>query len=356
MEAGEDSESPRMWVPGSRLGARFLVGGLAVLTLVQISAVTGKNPVDAASYSLDFGAVYSDYGASLAGRTQGLAQQSLTLLRALVFPFGLVAFIAWFKKDRWVVVGFLAPMAVSSLLRGTDKEVVDILLCLLVAMYCHRMLDRRAVLMILAVPLAGALFVTRRLARFDDSLPPCLPSSSACFDYTSSVARAFGARAEIFSVFTTNYVTNGYEGLRRAFDLDWVPNFGVGHLPPVKRALCSATDSFCSIGDYQSTLTMAGWDSSSRWTSVYPVLANDLSFVLVPVYFAALGAVTAQCMRAWWGSRDPRGGAGLVLVTMFWVYSSANMQIAISLEWAVTTVVLLYIVPLRHAPRPVLQT
>ncbi|QKE85633.1 hypothetical protein [Arthrobacter sp. NEB 688] len=339
------------WAPRSTRGARALILGYAVLTVIYLYSTTGRNVLSPSAYSLDFGAVYADYGANLSTRTASQAVQVVTLLKAVVFPFALVTFFDRFRRDKVVVVGFLAPMAVSSIFRGTDKEVLDILLLLLVAMFCYRLLTWKSVATLALVPLAGALFVTRRLGRFDGSLPTCLPESSACFDYGSQVAQALGARAEIFSVFGTNYLTNGYQGLAYAFSLPWTPNFGLGHLPPVKRVLCSASETLCSTADYQSALTTFGWDTSARWTTAFPVLANDLSFWLVPLYTAFLGIVLARCLAGWRSGRDPRAAAGILLVTMFWVYSSANMQIAISLDWALATVALLYVSPLRKLRR-----
>ena len=99
--------------------------------------------------------------------------------------------------------------------------------------------------------------------------------------------------------------------------------------------------------DYQQSLTAIGWDARARWTSVHSVLANDLSFWLVPIYFMLVGVVLQRAVNAWSRSKDPTSGATIIVVTMFFVYSSANMQIAITFDWAAATILLLYVTPWR---------
>ena len=90
-----------------------------------------------------------------------------------------------------------------------------------------------------------------------------------------------------------------------------------------------------------------GWDSQNRWTTAYTVIANDFSFLIVPLYLFMLGVATRRLLNVWRLNRDAAAGAGLILVLAFWLYSSANMHLAITLDWAIATVALLYIVPWR---------
>lgn len=332
-------------LPSSVTRTRLLVAAYGAVSLLVLFVITGRSALDPNDYSLDFGQVYSDYGDALAARQVTPVQQGFMVVKAGLFPIALVAFVARFRTDRVVVALFLAPMLISSMFRGTDKELVDLVVLVVVAAALHGLLTRRMILVLTLVPVVLGLFLVRRLARFGGDLPPCLPKSVACFDYSSPVAQFFGARTEVLSIFLSNYLTNGYQGLSYAFDVGWEFGGGIGHLPPVARVLCSVAEPLCASGSYQEGLRSMGWDTSTRWTSVYPVLANDLSFWLVPLYLFLLGMVFSRCLSAWRAHQDAAGGAGIVLVTMFWVYSSANMQIAISLDWALATILFLYIAP-----------
>lgn len=339
-------------IPTTTFASRGIVIAHAVLTFIYLAAITGRVAINPADYSLNFGAVYTEYGLAIANRQLTLAVQIVTLVKACLFPLALVTFVDRFKSDKIVVAVFLIPMVVSSLFRGTDKEIADVIILLIVAAFLHGLLKWRVAAVLVSVPLAVQLFLTRRLERFRGDLPRCLPDSGVCFNYDSVTARLFGDRFEVLYVFITNYVTNGYQGLFNAFALTWQPNYGLGQLPPIKRTLCNALEIGCRVSDYQASLTASGWNASARWTTAYTVIANDVSFWLVPVWLLVLGAAFRRCLAMWDGARDAVAGAGIVLVTIFWVYSSANMQIAISLDWTLATVLLLYIAPWRRIGEP----
>jgi hypothetical protein len=234
-------------------------------------------------------------------------------------------------------------MIASSLLRGTDKELIDVFIVLFAALYYNGLLGRR---IWFVAPLAIVildLFLLRRLGRFSGNLPTCLPDSDACFHYNGFVARTFGQNFEILWVFVSNYIGQGYEGLTRAFALPFDFNFFVGHLPPLKRALCSFSGSLCDIPDYQTKLIAVGWDTTTRWETAYTIIANDFSFWLTPFYLFLLGVVYQTADRTWRSQKDIPSLAALFMILYFFIYSSANMQIAISLEWVMCTIVFLYI-------------
>lgn len=321
----------------------------AVLALTVTFLVTGRSALDVSAYSSNFGQVYTDYGAALATRQVSGVDQVITVLRASIFPFALIAFVSRFRTDVLASILFLGPMIISSLFRGTDKELTDVALLLLVALWLHGLLGKKALPFLAVVPVLAGLFLTRRLQRFDGELPLCLPRAGVCFDYGSWLSENFGPSYEVLAKFVTHYLTNGYQGLDYAFRLSWSPNWGLGHLPPVSRVICD-TAGFCAESSYQESLTQAGWDASAQWTSVYPILANDLSFWLVPLYLLFLGWLARRALESWRSERSATSGATLFLVVMFWFYSSINMQVGISLEWAFATVILFYASPLLAKP------
>ena len=322
-----------------------------VLTAIYLIGVTGKNPFLPSSYSLDFGRVYAEYGEHLKTRDYGLAFQVITFIKAMLFPFVLMAFFDRFKRDRIYIGIFLGTLTVSSLMRGTDKEFVDILILVGVALYYMGLLTRRVWLI---TPLITAMlyaFLLRRLGRFSGGLPRCLPQSEACFDYQGPLARTFGPDVEILWIFVCNYVSQGYQGLYLAMKLPFDFNFFLGHLPPLKRSVCVLVTSLCDVPEYNDKLMDIGWDTSTKWTTVYTFLANDFSFYLVPLYMFMLGVVFKNASQGWRVHKDIPSVCALFLVTQFFVYSSANMQIAISLDWAFSTILFIYVGLFRYIGR-----
>lgn len=337
--------------PQSNRAAYALILIFTILSFLNLFSITQKNPLEISSYSLDFGQVFAEFSENVRYRSTGLYEYILTILKAICFPFVLLIFADRFGRD-WIAVGaILAPLIISSLLRGTDKEIFDVMLLVGVTAYYRNLLGWRVLLYGSLVPIFFSLFLVRRLGRFSGSLPACLPDSNACFNYSSFLARVFGPDAEIIYVFVAHYLTQGYQALALSFKFSYDFNFFVGHLPPVKRSFCIALDYICNRPEYQEKLQSIGWDTSAHWTSVYPILANDFSFWLVPFYFLLLGSIYRRSVTFWENSRDIASLVALILITNFIVFSSANMQIAISLDWAISLILIVYVGLMRRQIR-----
>lgn len=325
-----------------------LIFAFLVLSALRIASITGKNPILPGSYSLDFGQVYQEFEQSLQQRNVGLFEIIITLSRALLYPSVLLLFLESFRSNRLIAISIAASFIVSGLLRGTDKEFVDLFVLAAVATYYHGLLTRRVILFAAIAPVILGSFLLRRLGRFDGTLPNCLPQSEACFYFHSFVAQTFGQNMEILWVFVSNYLTQGYQALYYAFQLQFDFNFLVGHLPALKHALCSFTGIGCDMLDYQDKLVGVGWDTQHRWTSVYPVIANDVSFWGVPIYMAFLGVVYSISIKSWKEHKDVFSLAALSVIAEFFIYSSANMQIAVTLDSVFATLVFIYLAPFRR--------
>ncbi|MFJ6131747.1 hypothetical protein [Janibacter terrae] len=314
----------------------------ALAMLTHLYLVTGKNPFSPSSYTAGLGETYLDFTQNQGVQAGGALLILITLLRAALFPFALMIFVDRFTRDKISISLLIVPLLVSSVLRGTDKEIFDVIVIGFVGAYLHGRLNKRALGFLVAVPAMLSLFVTRRQARFGDALPTCLPGGTACFDYDSWVGRTFGPSAEILYVFAANYATNGYQGLSMALSSPFNWNAGLGHMPPVKASACSLLNVACDMPDYQTQLLGQGWDTRTKWTSAYSLLANDLTFLLVPIYMLAFGLLFSRSLASWRRHQDAFSGCSLILITMLIVYASANLQITISLDWAVATIVFGY--------------
>lgn len=319
-------------------------------SILFMQLTTGQTLGTILSEGVQLDTIYTDYTTFLSERGDfNLKTQLLLLFKAGLFPIALVLLAANFQRSRIIVAVFFFPMIAFSLARGTDKETVDLFLIFaLMSLYYGKRYGKRLgkrlgfrVFVLSAIPILATLFVLRRFGRFAGNLPGCLPDSPACFNFESPLAQV-SPLLEVAYIFATQYITQGYEGLSIAFSLDFHFNFGLGHLPPVQRAICSGLSLGCDLVNYNETLYHAGWDTSYRWSSVYTYLANDLTWFFVPLYLFFIGWSLRLAEAEWLRRGNPSALAVIVLIGIFTLYSPANMQIGISMDWAFATIFLLY--------------
>lgn len=316
---------------------------LAILTAISIEIGTGRSMFALSSWSLDHAAVYESFQVRVQniGRLN-TGQQIVIIAKSILTPVGLVVFALHFRTYWWTSALFLLPIVASAFMRGTDKETFDAALLTLIAMLYYktgRRLLRYAPLFVVVVIW---LFIDRKVARYGGQLPTCLPNTLACMNYDSMAAK-ISPNLEFGLVILTSYLTNGYQGLAYAFHLPHDFTWGVGHLPPIKRIICQTAKIGCDTFGYNERLIGVGWDTRFRWSSAYTTLADDFSFYGIPLYMLFLGRATKLAEAAWATYKDPISLATLMLIGMFFAYSSANMQIAISLEWATAWIALVYL-------------
>ncbi len=314
----------------------------ATMSLIHMQAVTGQSFISALSGGLSFTTVYADYQEYIRdGISLSAVNRIIFLAKALIFPIALVLICQYYERSRLILALFFVPMAIFSLARGTDKETFDLVLMLGIVANYYGLRRRTKAIIFLAVLLVLYLFVLRKLGRFDENLPDCLADSVTCFNFDSPLSQV-SPLLEVGFVFGSHYVTQGYEGLNIAFGLDFEFNFGLGHLPPLKGMVCGILRVGCDVGNYSEKLLAAGWDTRYRWSTAYTTLANDFHWLLVPVYTFFIGWSLRLAEEDWRSRRSSSALSVIVLIGVFTFYSSANMQLAISLDWTVATVFLLY--------------
>ncbi len=314
----------------------------AVLSVIQMQIVTGQSVTSSLMSGLRFTTVYTDYqlyieqGVKISG-----AERVALMLKAVLFPVMLVLICRFYGKSSLILILFFVPMMLFSLARGTDKETTDIILILAIIAY-YKGTNRSTKFLLAFGALAVLwLFVLRKHGRFGNMMPNCLPGTVTCFDMDSMLAQ-ISPQLEIGYVLVTHYLTQGYEGLNIAFTLDFEFNFGLGHLPPIKSFICEIFKTGCDLQNFSDRLMLAGWDTRSKWSSVYTALADDLHWVFVPLYTFFIGWSLRLAEHEWKQRANPTALAVIVLIGIFTLYSSANMQLAISPDWALATIFLLY--------------
>lgn len=312
----------------------ILAAVFVLLSAFHTYNVTGRLIFDPSSFATDFNLVYRQFLENQEERTTTAIGQLLLLLKAALMPAVILSIVISFRRNNLIIAALFFPFIASSMLRSTDKETVDLLLFILVLYFYHGLLQKRFLWIAALVVGVLVLFYTRKLARFEDVILTCLPGSpEACFNFDNWLSQTFSPGLEFMRIMFTNYLTQGYEGMARAIHIPWEFNWGVGHMRPVKIQLCKVLDLACGLNGFIDKLPEHGWDTRFKWSSAYTSIADDLHWIFVPAYTFALGLMFGVSEKSWWLNKDRLSLACLLLITLFFVYSSANMQLTVSLEW-----------------------
>jgi hypothetical protein len=317
-----------------------------VITLpLAIAAYTGGNLFDVNFSILDQGMGYRQFQQHVA-ETQGSPFRLLvSTIRSLLSPiivFSVVIGIRdWMGLDvrTKLYVGLsLFSQVLFSFSRGTDKELADLFFFLVVALFYHsrfqiiKQIGKYFVVGLLLV-LVLTVFVERREARFSGVLPSCFSIHFVCVNQSSTTSDLIGETNYLGLAMATNYMTQGYYGLSMALGLPFEPMYGVGHAPALTRVF----DRLIGGGEffdrpYNKRLDQFGWDHRSAWSSLYPWIANDISFWLTPLSFSVFGYMLARCWKSTLISEDPVGYVVSAHIFLGLMYSPSNNQLAVSLE------------------------
>ncbi len=324
----------------TKISAYAVMVVFILLSANQVYNATGLSFISPSSWSVNFGEIYTEYQEnSRIPRVSTPLESLMSLIKAALFPLALAAFCHYFLKDRILAALFIFPMVGSSFMRGTDKETFDILVMIIICAFYSGFKRKIIVGAAVLVPIFLILFVERKLGRRED-LPACF--EFVCISYDGLLS-AISPKLEFGWTMIVLYITNGYQGLSVALTVPFEFQFGLGHLPPIQRLLCSLTRMMCDISTYDDRITEAGWDAAYRWTTLFPTLANDIHFVLIPIYMFFMGRIMRCAEIFWQNEKNPIALATLIMLSIFFAYLSANMQVAISLDWAVAWIFFVYI-------------
>ncbi len=330
-------------VPKSGTLIALLTAVYVFAVLFQVASLADKNPLLPSSYVIESADLYETTTENAENEEGGAASQILLLLRSLLFPLVLMAAFQSRRYGWMIIVSICAVFIVAGLLKARDKEISDAILIAVMFLYLKGRFNRVLVASMVAIPLFFMVFLARRQSRVGDYTLSCLPETEVCFNFSSTVAKTFGADAEILYLFVVNYIAQGYQGLSYALDLRYDFHYFLGHLEPVRINVCKISSAICGNPTYADKLQVIGWPAPNKWTTAYTWLANDLTFWLVPAYMAFLGYIFRDFQQSWRSYRDASAACGIVLVTQFFAFSSGTFQPGISLEWAFATIAFFYL-------------
>lgn len=329
--------------PVSLFDQRQVRFGIAAIFMVLLayhaSLLTGRSLLSPDLFETDAGRAYALFQQTLRTRAdtgEGLVETVVLVIKAAVFPLVFLSIIRAFPHDRLALAALVAPFLLFGVLRGTDKESVDIAIVLLVLMHAHGRLRRKALVAVALLGVVVLLFATRKLSRFGGGWLACVPAMpEACIDPGSWTAQVLPPQVDFIRLVAINYLTNGFEGLAHALDLPHRFTWGLGAFEPLRQKLCAVGGLGCGLEPFELRLPDAGWDTTFRWQSAFTELANDTHWVFLPLWFAAFGAIFAASWQGWTVNRDPLSLLFVVVAALVFAYLPANFQMGTSVEWSV---------------------
>lgn len=310
---------------------------MAALLIPSIHAYTGSEITDFMSRATNPGEAHSEM-IRVASQPR---EERIVLLAAktLVSPFTVtvIPFFAYqvFQRRRHlsrylIAIGLLV---VFSVFRGTDKELIDIVILSVAASLAPLSLNLRKVFtarvfrltvaLALMFSITIAAFGFRKTDRVGEVAERCFTKTSICYSFEVMGRSGVGART---LVFLWSYLTQGYYGLSVALDAEFRPGYGLGHSRPL-----TYLASRMGVGPMEVTtdqLDSLGWSSKGAWSTGIAWIGNDVPFFLIPIVFGMIGILSGV---AWIVTL--RYGDGLALVIFCYlfytmIYMPANLQLA----------------------------
>ena len=348
----------------SLFGASKIVlvgGGLASVIVLFPSAwaYTAYMPWDVLSAFQNQNRSYLGLSEQLAA-TEG-ARNWVIALRVLTQPLTYAALplgiIYWRRSNlaKFAAVAAATSALIFSVLRGTDREVADLIIIGVSAIVIARARSRIAgepvtklplkkifggLAVVLALITAYQLFSDRKSDRMGTLSAFCLGvNSGACVDYDHPSVAALPVQQKFAVAMATGYFTNGYYGLQLALSKPWEPTWGLGHSAGLRRLSELVTgESNVTYRTYEYRNRDDGWPGEYMWASSVTALANDVSFWGAALVFGVFGFVWGRSwVSATFGFSDPAAVVFcLSMHTLF--YFSANLQVLLTLEGYATVI------------------
>lgn len=336
----------------TRFNISFLItlGGIAtVLILIPSSFIyTGNWPWQVFDALQDQNTAYKNLQYQLV-ETEG-QRGPLALIRALAAPLTFAVLplgIIYWRKLSIVPRLFVFTSAVSaiifSVLRGTDREMADLLMiggsALLVAMARSdtsfknlvKQYWKPALLVIVFLSVASSFYTTRkseRLGGYENRMTVCANTSGICADIDAPYVRYLPvAQRFSISLFVLS-TSSGFYGVYLASEKDFKSTYGFGHSPAMLtiHQIVTGDDNFIER-TYTRRNSDDGWSDENYWSSLITWIANDVGF---PGAVIVLGVLGYGWARSWRDATEGNNDAAAVIFCLFMVmlfYLPANNQV-----------------------------
>jgi hypothetical protein len=364
---------------------RIMVFGAAaslIILFVTAPIYTGRMPWDVLSALRDQGAAYEALQdqLQLTAGTRGPIALARILTWPLVFavlPLGVLHWAEMGAPLRVLMLTTIGSIVVSSILRGTDRETADLIAVAGgagVVLLARKMvfegltlrdLFRRYRLAMIAslvlLSVAASLFAQRKEERFLYRTALCIAHSEQtptgiCADFDHPWFSLLDDGQRFTASIAVAYFTQGYYGLSLALALDdFRSTWGLGNAPFAMAAYARLTgDEELYENSYTFRLRAIGWSDQHQWSTMFPWIANDISFPMVPVFMLLIGALFGASWRDAVFAHNDRAAIVFVLLILMMGYLPANSQVTLVPDHYFALIVWIYV--WRRARRHALQS
>ena len=348
----------RVTAPLPHLRTLLVLGAIAsALILIPTSyAYTGRPPWEALDALRDQAMAYRQliiqlYATTGQRSTVVILRGVLSPLTFAVLPLGIIHWrtIGWAGRTS-VLIAVLCTM-VFSIMRGTDKEIADLVIggasAVFVSFGRTRALGSRGFELVRKhwrwglVALAFFVFAqgmfterrTERLSHFAGRRVVCANNSHICADLDNPWIAWLPERQKFGLTYFIMSTCSGYYGLELALEKPFDSAMGVGHSPASLTAYEAITgDTGPHLRTYTYRNNEDQWSEENYWSTLPTWIANDVGFPGAVLVLAGIGWLWGR----WWreaaaGMSDP-AAVLFVLATTMMVYFPANNQVLASYD------------------------
>jgi hypothetical protein len=339
---------------------------LVLLPLTFLSR-TGQLLPDLRQALLNPGIVYGSTRLVRASESR-LFEYVRIVLAPLLFPLiPLTAFYWQGMRGRLKLAALLAILGLLSLsvATGTNKGIADFVFLtpwLILAAHLSgvgKLHRRQKISLLLLFLFAFFLFMTfftrGQMTRLGSGAPNFYMSRPPMYANTENVfIKALPFDAKVGAVALTGYLTQGYYALSLALERPFVPMFGIGN----------SMFLFHNVADllglqgikalpYPVRIERFGWDAYGKWSSIYPWLASDVSFVGTLLIVFLIGSLFGLAWRDTLEGINPLAVAMFAQFLIMLFYFPANNQVLQSGEPLVSfyTILIAWLLTRRRLAR-----
>ncbi len=343
----------------------FAYSGAVLGLLLAVPAMylyTGKTPADLGHAIANQGQVYQEMVVT-AGQEAG-ARLYFATLRSLLAPltFSVVPLFILYRRKipfLWQCVGglFLLAQLAFGVLRGTDKETVDLGIVIGVTIvavalrarhqgaFSRTKLTASFLAAILLMGIVAEIFIWRKNQRLGEvSDGYCHHLTGRCADYDNVFVRWLPDQDRLGAILAINYLSQGYYGLSMALEEDFTFSYGLGHSNFVldKATSLVGTQSIVQR-TYIGKIHQRGWDRKRVWSTLYVWIANDVGFTGAVFVMFWVGFAFALSWKDFLSYGNAPALLFFLHLVITFFYASMNNQIMLSADQYLSFLVWLFL-------------
>jgi hypothetical protein len=315
---------------------------LNLVLLIPTSAFrTGSGIPDIAAALRDPGSVYKStnemrsQGGGLVEYIRIIVSPALSLLLPLTFFY-------WSRLKLIVklfsIFSMLAFLAIY-VATGTNKAIADFVLlvpCILLSSYLAGQIKFKWRRMIYSAVICGFMFglffsffgstIISRMGSLEAAAS--MPILNTQADLDNFIIRPLPAEMKVPAVALVSYLTQGYYGLYLSLEKPFVPMFGVGNSMFLYFNAMKIT-GMKEIEEmpYPMRTGEDGWDGMGQWSTIYPWIASDVSFLGTIIVVFIIGRLFASSWVDTLRGENPYAVAVFSQFLVMLFYFPANNQV-----------------------------